>query len=417
MEPELLPDYLDLNGSFDEQIRNIMQNVRLTRQEVDNLNLLYVHLEGALQTSWPGCKVLPFGSIITGLGIKTSDVDCFIEIPGDNYNKNNRNNHVIIARNLLRRQPWLFQNLFAITSAKVPILKFFHIPTQRHCDINFKSKAGVRNSSLMAYLLHMDKRAVTLAVIIKYWSKVHNLTGTNMMTSYGLTILVIFYLQQINILPSVCKLQKDNEMYAIDGWNTAFREDFSFMSDNCQSVYELLGGFFKFYSAINFEENIISPFTGNLIPRNLFKNLDDVPSVFDMYKINIGSKEYEALRIDTKMCIQDPFEHNRNCTMSVYPRLANTIISHFLLAAQIYDENTKDFYVIDLLARTPPPIHPIKNKHKVGHNNHNKPKSQKKTIAPINNSKVTKPNKRSKKITNNFEVLYRNMKMQRQRKV
>ncbi|RVE40412.1 hypothetical protein evm_014938, partial [Chilo suppressalis] len=53
MEPELLPDYLNLKGNFQEQVKNITQNVRLTRQEVDNLNLLYVHLEGALQSGWP----------------------------------------------------------------------------------------------------------------------------------------------------------------------------------------------------------------------------------------------------------------------------------------------------------------------------------------------------------------------------
>ncbi|RVE46786.1 hypothetical protein evm_008570 [Chilo suppressalis] len=359
MEPELLPDYLNLKGNFQEQVKNITQNVRLTRQEVDNLNLLYVHLEGALQSGWPGCKVVPFGSIVTGLGIKTSDVDCFVDLPGGSYN----DNYVIKARNLLRRQPWLFQNLFAITTAKVPILKFFHIPTHRQCDINFKSPAGQRK-----------------------------------------------------ILPSIYKLQQYNESFIVDGWNTAFSEDFSFMTDNSESLYELLGGFFKFYSTVNFDQDIISPFTGNFIPRKVFQNLEDVPSEFDMYKMNVGSNEFDSLRIDTKICVQDPFEHNRNCTLSVFPRLAATLIAHFKLAAQLYEENSIDFYLIDILARKPSQIPPTKHKNKGNQKKNNKP--ERSIHVPIQNGKIMKPKQKpKKKLHNNLELLYRNsLKIERNKK-
>ncbi|KAJ0184067.1 hypothetical protein K1T71_000490 [Dendrolimus kikuchii] len=105
----------DYEGDFDEQITNLLSYVRLSKQEVENLTLLFGDLDVSLQTVWPGCQVLPFGSIITGMGIKTSDVDCYIELPNFVERKQSI---VMRAKDILRRYPHIFQNLFAVASAK-----------------------------------------------------------------------------------------------------------------------------------------------------------------------------------------------------------------------------------------------------------------------------------------------------------
>lgn len=292
---------------------------------------------------------------MTGLGIKTSDVDCYIKLPNV-VNPSPR--HVIIARNILRQKCRLFTNLFAITTAKVPIVKFLHIPTNCNCDVNFKSPAGVFNSQLIGHLLHMDPgdRVLKLAILVKYWSKVHKITGTNLLASYALTLMVIFYLQLMDILPPIMVLQKDVPPVMIDNWNMGFNQNITSYSNNNVSLYNLLGGFFKCYSTLNFEENIISPYMGRLLNKSSFKKLEEVPSEFELYKRNISENVYKPLNIDSSICIQDPFEHARNCSGAVHPRLALKIKSHFEFAAKMFDELPSDHFLRAILTEDPSKI-------------------------------------------------------------
>lgn len=48
------PFQLDLVGDFDTQVNNVLQTVRLTRQQVDDLRKLFFDLERSLQTAWQG---------------------------------------------------------------------------------------------------------------------------------------------------------------------------------------------------------------------------------------------------------------------------------------------------------------------------------------------------------------------------
>ncbi|CAH2034559.1 unnamed protein product, partial [Iphiclides podalirius] len=72
---------LSLNSDFDSQVQEILKFIRLSKSEVEHLQLLFNDLQNTLQTAWPGCEVQAFGSIVTGLGIKSSNVDCYISLP------------------------------------------------------------------------------------------------------------------------------------------------------------------------------------------------------------------------------------------------------------------------------------------------------------------------------------------------
>lgn len=340
---------LTFAGDFHQQVEEIMQYVRLTRQEVETLQLLFNDLHQSLSIVWPGCKVHGFGSIVTGLGIKTSDIDCYVELPSWFYPPDRP--FVIQARNILRQRPQIYQELFSLINAKIPLVKFYHKPTRRFCDVNFTSMAGVCNSALINYFLS-DRKILYLAILVKYWAKIHNLTGLNMMSNYCLTLLVVFYLQQKNILPSVMHLQEKIDEHFVDCWNAAFCKEYQFSQIN-ETLYQLLGGFFKYYSTFNFEKLIISPYVGKPVERDLFLKVESVPLEFQLYKINVSSSNSECkpIRLDTCMCVQDPFEHNRNCAVSVHPRLAQDIISHFRKASEIFDSMDEKSFLRQLLLK------------------------------------------------------------------
>lgn len=314
-----------------------------------------------IKISISGCQVQPFGSIVTGLGIRTSDVDCYVQVP--DFYEYDQVGFALQARNKLRRYNWIFKKVFAITTAKVPIVKMYHEPTGRNCDISFKNMAGVRNSKMIGLLLQMDKRALGLSILIKYWTKVHSLTGTNLLPNYALTMLIIYYLQYKNILPSVSILQKlTNEQIIVDGWNVAFRENYYHSTDNTESLYELLGGFFQFYSTFKFDEHIISPFLAKSIPRKCFVNLQDVSNELGLYKTMVSREEVEPLKIDTQMCIQDIFEHNKNVTLGVFPRLLLRISIYIKAAAKLYEETDSKQFLREIMLMKPTIPPPTKKK-------------------------------------------------------
>ena len=120
---------------------------------------------------------------------------------------------------------------------------------------------------------------------IKYWAMHHKLSGSGdrnvMINNYAICLLVIFYLQSENILPSVKKLQQNMDAaesvsIKIKGKKVAygFPNDLSKwrgnemdLSENSKSLTELLYGFFDFYANFDYLNSIISPNTGQIIPR------------------------------------------------------------------------------------------------------------------------------------------------------
>ncbi|XP_052741981.1 terminal uridylyltransferase Tailor isoform X2 [Bicyclus anynana] len=328
----------------------IIQNFRLTKEQVERLEELFRDLYNALSSEWCDIHIMGFGSVVTGLGTKTSDVDCYIQLPRWMHPPDR--SYVIRARDILMRHKHIFENAFAIVQAKVPIVQFYHIPTQVNCDINFSCPAGVENSKLIRYLLDCDKRALHLAIFVKYWSKIHHFTGTNLMTSYCLTILVIFFLQHYNMLPSVKYLQENIEELNVNDWNSAFNTTPYSDFDSDISMYELLGNFFKYYKTFEFDKYIICPYLGRPVKREDFANVESVPSEFSAYRTNVGLKKLNPLRLDSMMCVQDPFEHNRNCAVAVYPKLVQNIKALIENAVCIYENESQNDFLNKLLHST-----------------------------------------------------------------
>lgn len=337
------PKFINLTGDFYVQLDNVLEAVRLTQEEVTSLSRLYADLEWALQQAWPGCVAVPFGSITTGLGIKTSDADCFIRIPYNAQTPHANGNHVYKAKRILQQYSDTFVEILAIPRANTPIVKLFHVPTKTNCDVTFKTPLGSQNSKLIAFLLHVDARLIPLAVLVKYWAKIHGFTGTGKLTNYALTMLIIFYLQQspVSILPSVSWLQQNPaDEFLVDSWNTGFMHQLDMIpkSTNTSSISELLGGFLQYYANFNFDELIVCTFMGVPIKKDMFKDLKLLPAEFSRYKCNVETRVAPPLKFTRSMCIQDPFELCHNVASAVSSKLSAEILAFFKFAATAYDK-------------------------------------------------------------------------------
>ncbi|XP_053608176.1 uncharacterized protein LOC128673997 isoform X2 [Plodia interpunctella] len=351
------PKEISLAGDFTQQLDSILGKVRLSQEEVTAISTLYADVERVLQPLWPGSTAVPFGSIPTGLGIRSSDADCFVLVPP--RQRHPAANHVMRAKRVLQSSPATFADVVAIPRANTPIVKFLHVPTKTACDLTFKTELGTKNSRLVAFLLHTDPRILPMAVVIKYWARVHDMSGSGKLTNYALTMLLIFYLQQppVAILPSVQWLQSNVREEIVDHWNVAFdaRRESLPPINNRASISELFGGFFQYYSLFNFDDLIVCPYLGYPVRKELFKDLNSLPQAFERYRNNIINDLVMPMRFNTSICVQDPFEQCHNVASTINSKLAEDIKAYFKFAANAYEQEApkkcKGFFAKILLEK------------------------------------------------------------------
>lgn len=300
--------------------------------------LLVRDLENALRTIFPNCTVYTFGSTVTGLCFKSSDVDAYVKIiPSKDPNVGNL---IKKARTALARCRE-FSHIFGIPKAKTPIVKCVHMRTGLSCDFNFKNMLGVCNSHLIRYYLSLDCRLTQVMIALKFWAKVHDLSGVNKFSNYALVLLFVFYLQQEPYrFPSVVELQTDPSFSKFqEGWNGGFKplENFASEAIAHASIETIMSGFFKFCADFDYNTYVICPYIAKTIPKIEFFKPGRLPSVYERYKTS-----ETPLNIETCVCIQDPFEHTHNTTSSVPVTKLQEFVAYCKLAGEIFENSKKE---------------------------------------------------------------------------
>lgn len=340
---ENLKEFPDFQTQLVMLVRRVQPN---WLEMVKKYEALCIDLQNILQETFPECVVHPFGSTVTGLGFTTSDVDIYVEVfkvSGTDNASTSQLSHATICVNkskkLLHKHGRIFSQVFAIPKAKTPIVKCVHKPTQISCDFNFKNMLGVCNSSLTRYYLSLDNKLKSVMIILKYWAKVHELSGSSgKFSNYSLIMMFIFYLQQEPyLLPPVITLQDEQKCNKPqDGWNGEFEQLRNFVSEplSNQSIPEILHGFFDYYGNFDYALNAVCPYLGRTVLKTDFLKPELLPDAFNRYKINIAGKQ--PLRVETSVCVQDPFEHNHNVSSSVPAKLLEEFVGLCKLGAEIF---------------------------------------------------------------------------------
>lgn len=299
-----LADSSDFVSEFECLLHKLQPNLS---ESFKKYNLICHDLYNLLSKRFRGLEVQPFGSTLTGLGFSDSDVDVYL----GNVKKVDKDEvpQLINIKKTLQ-QSGKFGNCLVIPGAKIPLIKCLHLSTGIKIDINIKNKLGVLNSRLIQYYLSIDGKVKQVMLILKFWAKCHKVTGQNhLLTNYSLVLMFIFFLQQEPYkFPSVAQLQQNCPNTSETVWNGEFVPNYNFQSDKLFSgtPLELLQQFFEFYSNFPFHHEIVCPFLGRSVSR--FCDIDS----FVSYK-----QLKETFKLDSALCVQDPFEHVRNVTSSV----------------------------------------------------------------------------------------------------
>lgn len=198
-----------------------------------------------------------------------------MDVPGpeDNDSKLNRVYRLICNSRC-------FDRTIKIGKARTPLIKAHHHRQKVPVDINISNPLGVFNSEFLRWALCFDPRIKPLAICIKYWARVHHLAGTNLISNYCLTMLLLFYLMNLRdpVFPAIRYLQERVPEYYIGPWNMVFDQSFVNTSKNMMPIVDLLEGFFEFFAKFPFEEHVLSLYSSKYYPRKAFEeNRGNIP--------------------------------------------------------------------------------------------------------------------------------------------
>ncbi|XP_071447666.1 speckle targeted PIP5K1A-regulated poly(A) polymerase-like [Hetaerina americana] len=351
--PEKLKNLFSIEDKFISQVTELLENFQLDLREVGKQQVACESILSSLKKFAP--KIYPYGSRISGLASKNSDFDIFVFItkPYKYFKKMYlRHTQELIIHEAAHsiRSSGDFRNVVKIPKALVPLIRCQHLPTGLKCDLTFRYPYQVYNTGLIITFMSIDHRVRPLILLIRYWANTHGFLGRGKFTSYSLTLMCIFYLQQIPnypVLPSVSllmKLARDNEKASYGLWNCGYCEDISLIPKlvNDSSLFHLVKGFFKFFAEFDAENMVVCPFLGKAMLKSIFLPGKEhlLPVEFENYKSNCRENLTEPLKVDHVLCIQDPFIHDFNVARLNH----KDVVESFQLCCYLYtqEQNYED---------------------------------------------------------------------------
>ncbi|KAF1537804.1 Terminal uridylyltransferase 7, partial [Eudyptes schlegeli] len=291
------------------------------------------NLENFIRQDFPGTKLNLFGSSKNGFGFKQSDLDICMTMDGLETAEGLDCIRIIedLAK-VLKKQSGL-RNVLPITTAKVPIVKFFHVRSGLEVDISLYNTLALHNTRLLSSYAAIDPRVKYLCYTMKVFTKICDIgdASRGSLSSYAYTLMVLYFLQQrkppvIPVLQEIYKESKKPEIL-VDGWNVYFFDKIEELSvvwpdcgKNTESVGQLWLGLLRFYTEeFDFKEHVICIRRKNLL--TTFK------------------KQWTSKYI----VIEDPFDLNHNLGAGLSRKMTNFIMKAFINGRRVFGTPIKIF--------------------------------------------------------------------------
>lgn len=210
-----------------------------------------------------------------------------------------------------------FGNLFHVRKAKVPILKFKHLPTLVDCDLSVDNEIGVSNTYLVKSYLGMNSKLKTVVLVLKQLLVMNDIKGTGKITTYILFWMVVFYMQQLDLLPPVRDARKTtSDRRIIGGWDCSIPKPLVVPLKDPYSVRKHVEQFCEFYQNFNLANQAVCPYLSCAVAAENLTKLNLPTELFSALIHNV--KRAKAFPYPTHiMNVHDPTYLNANLTRPV----------------------------------------------------------------------------------------------------
>ncbi|CAI5735365.1 unnamed protein product [Hyaloperonospora brassicae] len=316
-------------GADGEEENECRSADRENEKELRLRQQLACRVQDCLRLMWPDARVEVFGSSVTGLlpttGQAPADVDLCALLPSAPQFRQETAELVTEAKDHLSL--YLLRDLTdgtdhsasAVTGARIPIVRFRDPSTALPCDLCVNNVPALWNTRLVRWLLYSDagvhspdrrrqlQHARQLCRWLRKWRQTKLRVIGSAVSSYGLTLLALYYLQRAGVLPvldcsshvvedglSLRTLTEDE----IDKRLEAVDKTFIDTGEPANKVRDMLAlrrGFFRFYTCdFDYEHTVVS-----------------LRTVDVMAKTGKGWSRQN----DVRLCLEDPVETERDLGM------------------------------------------------------------------------------------------------------
>ncbi|XP_070760617.1 terminal uridylyltransferase 7 [Enoplosus armatus] len=333
--PPITPDFHSVLNKVCEQCYTDFAPDEL---EVGVREHILQDLETFVRRQFAGAQLQLFGSSKNGFGFRQSDLDICMVLDGqDTIDDVDCINIIESLARMLRKHPGL-KNILPITTAKVPIVKFYHVRTGLEGDISLYNTLALHNTHLLASYAAIDRRVKILCYVMKVFAKMCDIgdASRGSLSSYAYTLMVLFFLQQRNppIIPVLQEIYdgKKKPEVLVDGWNVYFFDDLTTLPSrwpqyrtNTETVGELWLGLLRFYTEdFDFREHVVC--------------------IRQHGHLTTFNKQWTSKYI----VIEDPFDLNHNLGAGLSRKMTKFIMKAFINGRTVFGTPVKAF----------PPVYP-----------------------------------------------------------
>lgn len=166
-------------------------------------------MQTLLRMIWADARVLVFGSSATGLRQDgQEDLDLCVLLPSSPLAGQAAASLIEDMKEHLALYLGPQTTITAVTGARVPIVHFVDPESRLSCDLCVNNMAALWNTQLLRWLVHEaspvhSDAIVALAKWLKHWRRAKQRVFGGSLSSYGLLLLLLYFLQRKRILPGV----------------------------------------------------------------------------------------------------------------------------------------------------------------------------------------------------------------------
>lgn len=310
----------------------------------DKSSVIASEIVAALKKVAPIARVECFGAKVSGVGYEEDNVNLYVD-DGRHPKK----------PECVKEMLDTLKNFFTDNSAEWAIQNIHEADIRTHltvknvcesvsCRITFASEIYCFNSKLIRYYVETYPMYQKLCYFVQEFVKLIDLD----LNRYIIIILVLFYMQKRDFLPTVAQLQsKLPEEKLSDHWLINFvpRKPDQFKLEPLETdLRKSATDFFKFYGVqFSFQESVVCPQIGLALNRTDFltENMWRMP--LKRYKAYIeqsqaGGDSFPQFEV-TPMCVQDPLELTFNVASQVSSADTGKFAQMCKLAYEFYLNN------------------------------------------------------------------------------
>ncbi|XP_043284049.1 uncharacterized protein [Venturia canescens] len=199
---------------------------------------------------------------------------------------------------------------------KGSIVKAYGKGTGHDYNSTFGTEPPLQDLQFLKFFKKICPASVNMISFLKQWLVECDLFGTRQISIVALYWYVILYLETISILPSIATL---NSMKLFCRELVDWEKNSEMKKHEGFVLKDHLIGFFSLYTNFDYRYDVACPLLGKVIEKRAFAdNVNYLPEDMKSYVSYMRNREFaEPFRIDSVMCLQDPFDLQHNLTKSV----------------------------------------------------------------------------------------------------